>query len=259
MLRMAQNRKPSAQAARPAPKPQPAAAKAKAAPPRKAAAAPAKSAPAKAPAKSHPKSATSAPVAAKAAAKPRVQNPAASKKPVKADPFAKNLKIGDNAPPFTLFDSTGKKIVLSNLRKEAERGVIVFFYPKASSAGCTKEACDFRDSLKVFESHGYKVVGISPDTAEDNGKFAAAQKLPYPLATDKGAKVARKYGAWGKVHRYHRAAAILPEQVHPIMPKDDGLWRSTFVIDKAGKIALAWTNVRADGHVGRLKKALRLA
>ncbi|MDR2703425.1 MAG: peroxiredoxin [Cellulomonadaceae bacterium] len=176
----------------------------------------------------------------------------------KADPFAKSLKIGDNAPPFTLFSADGKKLVLSNLRKEAERGVIVFFYPKASSTSCTKEACDFRDSLKVFESHGYKVVGISPDTAEDNTAFAAKQKLSFPLATDKGAKTARKYGAWGKVHRYGRAAAILPEQVHPIMPKDDGLLRSTFVVDKAGKIALAWVNVRADGHVARLRKALRI-
>ena len=189
-----------------------------------------------------------APVAAKAGVS----------KAAKPKKFETHLEIGDKAPPFTLRTADGGKVALADLRKKAERGVIVFFYPAAGTPACTKEACDFRDSLSVFTQHGYLIVGISPDATEKNAGFAAQQKLSYPLATDNRSAVARKYGAWGKKPRYQRAHAILPPQVGQRLPHDDGPLRATFVIDKAGKIAYAATNVQADGHVGRLRKALRI-
>ena len=222
---------------------------------------------AKASAPAHPAAkATAKPVAAKATAAkgaaPKAGAKAGAKVTTGKTPvvhkFETNLKIGDKAPPFTLKASDGSKVALADLRKKAERGVIVFFYPAAGTPACTKEACDFRDSLNVFTSHGYAVVGISPDDAEKNAAFAAQQKLSYPLATDNRSSVARKYGAWGKRPRYHRAHALLPVQVGERLPHDDGPLRATFVIDKAGKIAYAATNVHADGHVGRLRKALRI-
>jgi len=214
-------------------------------------------APTHAPAKATAKPAATKAAPAKGAAGKAGARVNTGKTPV-VQKFETNLKIGDKAPPFTLKASDGSKVALADLRKKAERGVIVFFYPAAGTPACTKEACDFRDSLGVFTSHGYAVVGISPDPAEKNAEFAAQQKLSYPVATDARSSVARKYGAWGKRPRYHRAHAILPVQVGQMLPHDDGPLRSTFVIDKAGKIAYAATNVHADGHVGRLRKALRI-
>lgn len=152
------------------------------------------------------------------------------------------LTVGDVAPEFTLQAHDGSEVSLTALREQADKGVIVYFYPKASTPGCTTEACDFRDNLASLGAAGYTVVGVSADPIEDLQAFAADHHLTFPLLSDDGAVVAKGWGTWGEKTFNGRTFT--------------GVLRSTFVIDPEGKISLAQYNVDADGHVVRLREEL---
>ena len=145
------------------------------------------------------------------------------------------------APGFTLTDSEGASVSLKDLLGAK---LIVFFYPAAMTPGCTGEACDFRDDYSAFTEAGYRIVGISPDAAERNEAFRQKHDLPFTLLSDPNHVVASAFGAWGMKKNYGR--------------EYEGLIRSTFVIDADGTILREFRNVRAKGHVGRLKAALGL-
>ena len=149
------------------------------------------------------------------------------------------LEVGEAAPDFILPTADGRTLRLSDLRG---RHVVVYFYPRASTPGCTTEACDFRDNLASLQGAGYAVVGISPDTPAELAKFAEGQSLTFPLLSDPDRTVLEKYGAWGEKTMYGK--------------KVTGVIRSTIVVDPDGKVELAKYNVRATGHVAALRKAL---
>ncbi|HET6271102.1 MAG TPA: thioredoxin-dependent thiol peroxidase [Arthrobacter sp.] len=151
------------------------------------------------------------------------------------------LVPGALAPDFTLTDSAGQDVSLKGFRG---RSSVVYFYPAASTPGCSKQACDFRDSLASLQQAGYEVVGISPDPVDKLAKFAAAEGLNFPLLSDEDHAVAEAYGAWGEKKNYGRTY--------------EGLVRSTVVVDPEGKIVLAQYNVRATGHVAKLRRDLKL-
>ncbi|GAA3281170.1 thioredoxin-dependent thiol peroxidase [Paenarthrobacter aurescens] len=155
--------------------------------------------------------------------------------------MAERLIPGDIAPDFTLEDETGKSVSLSDLRG---RKTILYFYPAASTPGCTKEACDFRDTLGSLKAAGYQVVGVSPDSVKALAKFSEEEQLSFPLLSDEDHAVAEAYGAWGEKKNYGRSYM--------------GLIRSTLVIDPEGKVSLAQYNVRATGHVAKLRRDLKL-
>lgn len=152
------------------------------------------------------------------------------------------LAVGEAAPDFTLSDSDGNKVTLSDFRGQS---VIVYFYPAASTPGCTKQACDFRDNLALLNDAGYQVLGISPDAPEKLAKFAAAEKLTFPLLSDADHVVLQAWGAFGEKKNYGRVY--------------QGVIRSTFVVDPDGTLAEARYNVRATGHVAKLVKDLQLS
>lgn len=163
------------------------------------------------------------------------------------------LSLGDSAPDFQALtvvqqaDGEGFEQVelsLSDLLAQAEKGLVLYFYPRAMTPGCTKEACDFRDSLQVWRSAGYNVVGVSPDSPARLEKFAERDGLPFPLISDPEHKVMAAYGAWGEKKNYGKIVT--------------GTIRSTFVINPEGTIDFAQYNVRAAGHVGRLRSQLGL-
>ena len=156
--------------------------------------------------------------------------------------MTERLSPGDEAPDFTLPDSTGKEVSLSDFRG---RSVVVYFYPAASTPGCTKQACDFRDNLAELNGAGYQVVGISPDTQAKLAKFADTEELTFPLLGDPEKSVIEAWGAYGEKKNYGKTYL--------------GVIRSTFVVDADGKIANAWYNVRATGHVAKLIRDLGLA
>ena len=151
------------------------------------------------------------------------------------------LDIGQQAPDFTA-ETTQGTVSLSDLLAASSRGVVVYFYPKASTPGCTKEACDFRDSLEAWAAAGYAVVGISPDSPEALARFARKQSLPFPLLSDTDHRVMEAWGAWGEKKSYGRTST--------------GVIRSTVVVGPDGAVRLARYNVRATGHVERLRKEL---
>lgn len=151
------------------------------------------------------------------------------------------LATGDAAPGFTLKDSSGNDVSLASAH---QGGTIVYFYPAAATPGCTKQACDFRDSLASFSSAGYRVLGISPDPVAKLAAFAEKEGLSFPLLSDEDHSVAEAYGAWGEKKNYGRTY--------------EGLIRSTVVINPDGKVALAQYNVRATGHVAKLRRDLKL-
>ena len=148
---------------------------------------------------------------------------------------------GDLAPDFTLKNAEGQDVSLHAFRG---RSTVVYFYPAASTPGCTKEACDFRDSLAFLRTAGYEVLGISPDPVDKLARFAAAEGLNFPLLSDADHAVAEAYGAWGEKKNYGRSY--------------EGLIRSTVVVDPEGKITVAQYNVRATGHVAKLRRDLKL-
>ncbi|KNH17353.1 peroxiredoxin [Arthrobacter sp. ZBG10] len=155
--------------------------------------------------------------------------------------MAERLTAGDNAPGFTLKDSTGKDTALA---PRPGRNTIVYFYPAAATPGCTKEACDFRDSLASLQSAGYDVLGISPDPVAKLAAFVDKEGLTFPLLSDADHAVAEAYGAWGEKKNYGKTY--------------EGLIRSTVVVDPDGKVLVAQYNVRATGHVAKLRKDLKI-
>jgi peroxiredoxin Q/BCP len=155
--------------------------------------------------------------------------------------MAERLTSGEDAPAFTLQDSTGSTVSLTDFRG---RNVVVYFYPAASTPGCTKEACDFRDNIASLQGAGYDVVGISPDPLPKLVKFVEKEELNFPLLSDEDHAVAESYGAWGEKKNYGKTY--------------EGLIRSTIVVDPEGKVSLAQYNVRATGHVAKLRRDLGL-
>ncbi len=155
--------------------------------------------------------------------------------------MAERLIPGDPAPDFTLQDKDGKSVRLSDFRGKK---TIVYFYPAASTPGCTKQACDFRDSLASLQGAGYEVLGVSPDPVPALAKFAEEEELTFPLLSDEDHSVAEAYAAWGEKKNYGRTYM--------------GLIRSTIVVDPEGKVSLAQYNVRATGHVAKLRRDLKL-
>lgn len=149
------------------------------------------------------------------------------------------LQPGDTAPDFTLTDQDGTPVSLSDLRG---RKVILYFYPAAMTPGCTTQACDFRDSLASLQGAGYTVLGISRDSTAKLKEFAERDGLTFPLLSDPDHAVHDAYGAWGEKLNYGK--------------KIEGVLRSTFVLDENGVIQHALYNVKATGHVARLRKML---
>ena len=152
------------------------------------------------------------------------------------------LSPGDTAPDFTLPTDSGDEVSLSALRG---RKVIVYFYPAAMTAGCTKQACDFTESLESLQGAGYEVVGISPDKPAKLAKFRERDALSITLGSDEDRSVMTSYGAFGEKKLYGKVV--------------QGVIRSTIVVDEDGKVALAQYNVKATGHVAKLRKDLGLA
>ena len=151
------------------------------------------------------------------------------------------LSPGDPAPDFTLPTDDGSTVSLSGLRG---RKVIVYFYPAAMTPGCTKQACDFTDSLASLTSAGYDVLGISPDSPAKLAKFRERDSLSITLLSDADRSVMKAYGAFGEKKLYGKTV--------------EGVIRSTFVVDEDGTVALAQYNVKATGHVAKLRRDLGL-
>jgi peroxiredoxin Q/BCP len=151
------------------------------------------------------------------------------------------LQPGDEAPDFTLPSDTGDTVTLSSLRGQR---VIVYFYPAAMTPGCTKQACDFSDSIDRLQSEGYTVLGISPDKPEKLAKFRERDNLTITLLSDVDKEVLRAWGTFGEKKLYGKVV--------------EGVIRSTFVVDPDGTIAVAQYNVKATGHVAKLRKDLGL-
>ena len=149
------------------------------------------------------------------------------------------LTAGDTAPAFTLADADGNAVSLADF---VGRNVVVYFYPKAATPGCTTEACDFRDSLSSLNAAGYAVIGVSPDSVDEIRAFADAEALTFPLLADSDAAVAKAWGVWGEKTVGDRTF--------------DGVIRSTFVLDGDGIVQRAEYGVDADGHVARLRAEL---
>lgn len=156
-----------------------------------------------------------------------------------SDEHFEHLAVGDRAPDFALSDASGATVSLSAF---AGRKVIVYFYPAAFTPGCTTEACDFRDNLASLQGAGYAVVGISADDVETLGRFAAEDRLEFPLLSDPDHATARAYGAWGEKRVGERTLT--------------GVLRSTFVIGEDGRIEFAEYRVNAEGHVLALRESL---
>ncbi|MDR7168298.1 peroxiredoxin Q/BCP [Nocardia kruczakiae] len=151
----------------------------------------------------------------------------------------KKLGPGDPAPDFTLPDADGKPVSLADYRG---RKVIVYFYPAASTPGCTKQACDFRDNLAELNEAGLDVLGISPDKPAKLAKFRDNEKLTFPLLSDPEREVLQEWGAYGEKTMYGKRIT--------------GVIRSTFLVDEQGVIQVAQYNVRATGHVAKLRRDL---
>ena len=154
---------------------------------------------------------------------------------------AVRLEPGDTAPAFTLPDADGQKVALKDFQGQR---VVLYVYPAASTPGCTKQACDFRDTLASFEKEGYAVLGLSPDKEPKLQRFRDKEGLTFPLLSDPEKAVLTKYGAFGEKKLYGKTVT--------------GVIRSTFVIDPKGKIEHAFYNIKATGHVAKLRRDLGL-
>jgi len=149
------------------------------------------------------------------------------------------LSPGDTAPEFALTDADGNRVALADYRGKS---VVVYFYPAASTPGCTKEACDFRDNLAELNDAGFEVLGISPDQPAKLAAFRDAEQLTFPLLSDPDKEVMAAWGAFGEKKNYGKVV--------------QGVIRSTFVVDPDGTISSAQYNVKATGHVDRLRKQI---
>jgi peroxiredoxin Q/BCP len=150
------------------------------------------------------------------------------------------LKPGDKAPLFSLPSDEGGTVSLVDLKG---RKVVLYFYPKDDTSGCTTEACEFRDSWAAVKAAGAVVLGVSPDGTESHQKFRRKYKLPFPLLADEDHAVAEQYGAWGEKSMYGR--------------KYQGILRSTFIIDEAGRLMKAFPKVKPKGHAAEVLAVLR--
>lgn len=148
--------------------------------------------------------------------------------------------VGDKAPAFDLPTFPKGRTKLSQFK--GKQNVVLYFYPRDDTPGCTKEACGFRDDIGKFQSADTVVLGISTDTVESHQKFAEKFSLPFPLLADEDHAVADKYGAWVEKNMYGK--------------KSMGIQRSTFLINKEGNIAAVWGRVQVDGHVDAVAKKL---
>jgi peroxiredoxin Q/BCP len=151
------------------------------------------------------------------------------------------LSAGDPAPDFTLPDADGSPVSLQDFRG---RRVIIYFYPAAMTPGCTKEACDFRDNLSELDGAGVTVLGISPDPVAKLAEFRAEQDLTFPLLSDVDKSTLRAYGAYGEKKLYGKTVV--------------GVIRSTFVVGPDSRLEVAQYNVKATGHVAKLRKELQI-
>ena len=152
---------------------------------------------------------------------------------------ATQLTAGATAPDFSLSDKDGNTVTLSDLRGQK---VIVYFYPAASTPGCTTQACDFRDNMASLQSSGYTVLGISKDKGAALQKFAEEENLPFPLLSDPDLEVHNVYGTYGEKSMYGKTVM--------------GVIRSTFVVDEQGTLTHALYNVKATGHFKSLSEKL---
>ncbi len=150
------------------------------------------------------------------------------------------VQEGKKAPKFTLFDSNGVKISLDDFKGWK---VVLYFYPKDMTSGCTKEACDFRDEFPDFKKIKTAVIGISPDSVESHKKFSDKYNLPFILLSDEKKNVVEKYGVWKEKKMYGK--------------KYMGVERTTFVIDENGIVKKIFPKVKVDGHVEEVKKVLK--
>ena len=141
--------------------------------------------------------------------------------------------IGRPAPDFTLPATTGENISLKQFK--GKKTVVLYFYPKDETPGCTREACDFRDHTTEFEAAKVVVLGVSTDSLESHHHFQEKQKLPFPLLSDEDAAVSKLYGVYKQKNLYGK--------------KSLGIERTTFVIDKTGRVAQIWPKVKVDGHI----------
>jgi peroxiredoxin Q/BCP len=154
--------------------------------------------------------------------------------------MAKALTVGDKAPEFALPNEAGETVKLKDFKG---RQVVLYFYPKDDTPGCTKEACSFRDSLEPIKKAGAVVLGVSLDGRESHQKFIAKHRLPFPLLSDEDATVSKAYGVYKQKNMYGK--------------KFWGIERSTFVIDPAGRVKAIFRKVKVDGHVDEVLAALK--
>ncbi len=145
--------------------------------------------------------------------------------------MSETLKPGQVAPDFELPSDSGKPVRLSDFRGKK---VVLYFYPKDMTSGCTKEACSFRDNYPQYEEQGAVILGVSPDPPQSHVRFKSKYNLPFLLLSDEDHSVAEKYGVWGEKQMYGK--------------KYFGILRTTFVIDEQGKIARVFTQVKPEGH-----------
>ena len=150
-----------------------------------------------------------------------------------------NVEAGDIAPDFTTPDDADRRVSLSDFRGKR---VVLFFYPKDDTSGCTIEACEFRDALPRFTAGDAVILGISPDDAKSHRKFKTKFELPYTLLVDEGHAVAERYGVWKEKSMYGRTYM--------------GVERTTFLIDRAGRIARVFEKVKPEGHAEEVRQAI---
>ncbi len=150
------------------------------------------------------------------------------------------LEVGKKAPDFKLKDQDGKTISLSDFKG---KNVVLYFYPKDDTPGCTKEACSFRDELPRFGKIDAVILGVSPDSVESHKKFAQKFELPFTLLSDENKKVVEAYDVWKEKNNYGK--------------KYMGVERTTYVIDKDGRIKKIFNKVKVDGHSEEVMDALK--
>ncbi len=150
------------------------------------------------------------------------------------------LEIGKKAPAFSLKDENGKNVSLNDFKGKK---VVLYFYPKDMTSGCTKEACDFRDALPNFRKIKAVVLGVSIDSTASHKKFADKYDLPFTLLSDEKKEVVEKYGVWKEKSMYGK--------------KYLGIERTTFIVDEEGKIQNIFPKVKVDGHVNEVMKMLK--
>ena len=150
------------------------------------------------------------------------------------------VEVGKPAPDFTLPDQNGKNVTLSKLKSSP---IVLYFYPKDNTPGCTKEACAFRDAFAEYEKLGAKILGVSPDGVESHAKFVKKHELPFTLLADTERKVSEAYGVWKEKNMYGK--------------KPMGVERTSFVIDSKGIVRQVFPKVKVDGHSDAVLTAIK--